>query len=105
MEAVIRFKNGDEITAEVNGNSYITAKKPSFPKDLTGITITSGDNVTEIEEGMLVECAVCPGDTRYWFTLCEKPLDVKQAERIAELEEKNAFLEGCIMEMSEEVYK
>ena len=52
---------------------------------------------------MLVECACVGGG--YWFTFIEKPLDIKQAERIAELEEKNAFLEGCIMEMSEEVYK
>lgn len=52
---------------------------------------------------MLIECASV--DNRYWFTFIEKPLDVKQAERIAELEMKNEFLEGCIMEMSEEVYK
>ena len=103
MEATIKFKNGTEIVAEVNGDSYITKSKPTFPNDLTGLEIVTEKETKTFEEAMLIECASV--DNRYWFTFIEKPLDVKQAERIAELEMKNEFLEGCIMEMSEEVYK
>ena len=103
MEATIKFKDGTKIVAEVNGDCYITESKPTFPKNLKELEISTEKETKTYEEAMLVECACVGGG--YWFTFIEKPLDIKQAERIAELEEKNAFLEGCIMEMSEEVYK
>lgn len=103
MEAIIKFKEGAEITAEVNGDCFITESKPSFPASLEGVTVEKDGETTEYEEAMLIECASVDG--KYWFSLMEKPLDVKQAEKIAMQEEQIQFLEGCIMEMSEEVYK
>ena len=102
MEATIKFKDGTEIKAQVNGSSYIT-EEPVFPDNMEGVTVEKDGETTKYEDAMLIECASIDG--RYWFALAEKPLEVKQAEKIAELEEKNEFLEGCIMEMSEEVYK
>jgi len=103
MEATIKFKDGTEITAQVNGDCYVTEKKPSIPKDLTGLEIVTDDGTKTFEEAMFVESASVDG--KYWFTFIEKPLEVKQAEQIAQQEEQIQFLEGCIMEMSEEVYK
>ena len=103
MEAIIKFKDGTEIKAEVNGDCFITENKPSFPASLEGVTVEKDGETTEYEEAMLIECASVDG--KYWFSLMEKPLDVKQAEKIAIQEEQIQFLEGCIMEMSEEVYK
>ena len=103
MEAIIRFKDGTEITAEVNGDSYITEEKPAFPAKMEDVTVEKEGTTTEYEDAMLIECASADG--RYWFGLMEKPLEVKQAEQIAWQEEQIQFLEGCIMEMSEEVYK
>ena len=103
MEATIRFKDGTEITAEVNGSCYVVDKKPEFPKDLRDVTITEGDQEKTIEDAVFIECASV--DNRYWFTLIEKPENQKQAEKIAMQEAQIQFLEGCVMEMSEEVYK
>ena len=102
MEAIIKFKNGDEITAEVNGSCYVVDKKPSIPKDLTDVTITENGQGTTIEDAIFVECASV--DNRYWFTLIEKPENQKQAEEIALLKADNAMLTECILEMSEVVY-
>ena len=103
MEATIKFKNGTELTAQKNGDSFYTAEKPTIPNDLRDLQIVTEEGTQTFGEAMFVECACI--DANYWFNFIEKPLEVKQAEKIAELEEKNEFLEGCIMEMSEEVYK
>ena len=33
MEAIIRFKNGETLTAEQNGNCFIVNEVPVFPED------------------------------------------------------------------------
>ena len=72
METVtIPFKDRTEITAEVNGSNYITNSKPSFPDDLTDITIDEGGSKRTIENGRVIECA--PMDNRYWFAIIEIP--------------------------------
>lgn len=103
MEATIKFKDGTEIRAEMNGSCLILDEKPEFPEDLTDLRIESGEGIQTFEEAVLVECASING--KYWFTFIEKPLEQKQAEKIERQEEQIQFLEGCIMEMSEEVYK
>ncbi len=82
MEVVkITFSNGDEITAERNGNSYIVDEEPQFPDNLESITITEGDNETVIEHGRIIECASV--DERYWFTIEEVP---EQERKLEEME-------------------
>ena len=103
MEAIIKFKNGTQITAEVNGDCYVTDEKPEIPSDLTDLEIETEEGTKTYEEAMFVESASVDG--KYWFTFIEKPIEVKQAEEIRQLQMQNEFLEGCIMEMSEEVYK
>lgn len=103
MEATIKFNDGTEITAKVNGSCYITEKKPAFPADLTGLVIEEDGSAKEYENAVLVECASVDG--KYWFSFIEKPEEQVLKEQIARLQMQNEFLEGCIMEMSEEVYK
>ena len=68
--AIIRWNDGSpEIEAEVNGNAYIVDEKPTFPSDLSNITIISGGNETVIANGRIVECASV--DERYWFGIQE----------------------------------
>lgn len=82
MEVVkITFSNGDEITAERNGNSYIVDEEPQFPDNLESITITEGDNETVIEHGRIIECASV--DERYWFAIEEVP---EQERKLEEME-------------------
>jgi len=70
METVtILFNNGTSIEAEANGSCYITSKKPNFPEDLTGITITSESGVVHVNNGEVIEAASV--DDRYWFTFRE----------------------------------
>ena len=102
MEATIKFKNGDEITAQVNGDCFITNAKPEFPDDLTNLEITKDGQVTVILEAMLIECASVDG--KYWFSFMEKPLNIRQAEEIEKLKNENEMLIECILEMSEVVY-
>ena len=94
---VVIFKDGSEIEAELNGNSLIMDEKPFIPEDLSVVRI-HGDQGTDItfKDAELVECASVDG--RYWFTFAEKNEEQK-------LKEKVTFLEDCLMEMSEEVYK
>ena len=70
---------------------------------MTGLEIVTEKETKTFEEAIFIECASV--DNRYWFTFIEKPVEQKQAEEIAALKMQNEFLEGCIMEMSEEVYK
>lgn len=89
MEATIRFANGQELTVEKNGSSYITAAKPEFPSNLNNITIESDEGSQLIARGEIVECASVDG--RYWFSVVEVPASViKEAsieQRIADIED------------------
>ena len=70
MEKVkITFNDGTEITADVNGGSYITDEMPDFPEDLTNVTIEENGTEKTVEYGQLIECASIDG--RYWFAIGE----------------------------------
>lgn len=100
MEARIVFKNGESLTAEQNGNTFITNTVPEFPDDLTEVNVFVEDQQTTLHYVIIQEAASIDG--RYWFCLVEE----QEGERIIrEQEEKITFLEDCLMEMSEEVYK
>ena len=102
MIATITFQGGEQITAEKNGDCYITITKPEFPDTLGTVTIESEDGTKEYEDAMLIECASI--DERYWFAFMETPEDVKLRSRISDLESTNEMLEECILEMSEIIY-
>ena len=77
METVqIKFKNGSEIEAEVNGNSYIVDSKPAFPADLSEVIV--GDQTLHYVE--VVECAAI--DNRYWFSFIEIPENIRKAAQM-----------------------
>ena len=94
---VVTFKDGSEIEAYLNGNSLIMDERPFIPEDLSVVRIVGdqGTNIT-INDAELVECASIDG--RFWFFFAQKNEEQK-------LKEKVTFLEDCLMEMSEEVYK
>ena len=100
MEARITFKNGDFILAEQNGNCFIMNEPPEIPEDLSEVTIHAGEDVTVLHYVMIQEAASTDG--RYWFCMVEESAEERQ---IREQAERIAFLEDCLMEMSEEVYK
>lgn len=77
MEARITFKNGETLTVEKNGDSYIAQTKPEFPADLSAVTVESEDGNREYHNAEIVECASIDG--RYWFAFVEVP----EAERAA----------------------
>lgn len=89
MEATIKFANGQELTVEKNGSSFITATKPEFPSNLNNITIESDGGSQVISKGEILECASVDG--RYWFTVVEIPASaIKEAsieQRIADIED------------------
>ena len=99
MEARIIFKDGTEITAEMNGNCFITQSKPVFPADLSTVTVESEDGEKVFSNAQLIECASVDG--RYWFAFNEEsPMEAT----IRELQENNDMLTECILEMSEIIY-
>ena len=100
MEAIIAFKNGTTIRALQNGSCFIMDEIPEFPDDLSTVTVRSGDEETVLHFVMVQEAASI--DDRFWFCLVEESAEARQ---IRELEEKNLFLEDCLMEMSEIVYQ
>ena len=96
MEAKVIFKNGQEITAEMNGSSLIVNEKPDFPEDLSEVTVRSADGDTVYHYALLVECASI--DNRYWFTF----INESESDRtIRELREENQMLEDAIIELAE----
>lgn len=96
MEAKVIFSNGSVITAEQNGSCLIVASKPTFPADLTNISIESTEGNSVIENGQIVECASVDG--RYWFSIIEIPASqVKEAET----ETRIAAIEDALCELSE----
>lgn len=70
MEATIRIEGQEDITAEVNGSSFITEDAPEFPEEAFEAEIETEDGVTVIEHAVVVECASVDG--RYWFTIIEQ---------------------------------
>ena len=99
MKANIGFANGSEITAELNGTCFITDVKPEFPEDLTVVTVTCGDEASELHNVEIIECASVDG--RYWFSFRELSPEEK---RQRELEDAIQMLTDCLLEMSEAVY-
>jgi len=81
----ITFKNGTTIEVEQNGSTFITETKPTFPTDLSDITI-SGENEETIKNGMIVEC-YGPNSEYYYFSIVEKPYNVILEERLNEQED------------------
>ena len=68
-KAKIIFNDLSELDVEVNGDCYIVDSKPTFPTDLTNITIKM-EQEKHYDNAILVECASI--DKRYWFTFNEK---------------------------------
>lgn len=63
--AIIRFKDGTEINAEVNGNNFITAAEPNFPADMSEVTVIK-ENDEEVLKNVSVQQSAGL-DGRYWF--------------------------------------
>jgi hypothetical protein len=61
----IRFKDGTELEASVNGNNFITDEAPEFPDDLSEVVIVS-DGGEEVIKNVTVQQAAGLDD-RYWF--------------------------------------
>lgn len=100
MEAIIRFKNGEMIRAEQNGNCFIVPEVPEFPDDMSEVTVLVDGQETVLHYVMIQEAAAV--DNRFWFCMVEESAEDRQ---LREQAEHLHFLEDCIMEMSEEVYK
>ena len=100
MEAIIRFKNGEMIEAEQNGNTFITNEVQEFPADLSEVYVMVDGQESVLHYVMIEEAASVDG--RYWFVMVEESAEDRA---IRELEAKNRFLEDCLMEMSEIVYQ
>ena len=59
MQVTITFKDQTELSAEKNGTCYILPEKPQFPKDLSIITVTEGNN-TRIYKMKIFFCVAAP---------------------------------------------
>ena len=99
MEAKIIFKDGSELTAEVNGSCYITESEPEFPEDLSVVTVQGEGEDKVFHNPKVTECA--PTDGRFWFAFVE---ETEQEKTIRELREQNDMITECLLEMSEIVY-
>ena len=82
MEATIRFSDGTEITAEKNGDCFITAEKPDFPEDLSEITVETEEGTRTYENTQATECASADG--RYWFSFTEEDQTQKAIRELRE---------------------
>lgn len=99
MEAKIIYTNGTEMTVEKNGDCYILPVKQDIPEDLSTVTVEDKDGVKVYNDAALIECASIDG--RYWFSFIEEsPMD----KTVRELNETNAMLTECVLEMSQIVY-
>lgn len=89
MEATITFKSGMTITAEMSGNCFITAAAPSFPEDLSEVTVETEGNTQVYHDVIVQDCAHV--DDNYWWCFVEKdPRDVEIQ-----------MLEDAILELAE----
>ena len=73
---------------------------PEFPEDLSEVHVLADGQETVLHYVMIQEAAAI--DNRYWFCMVEESAEDRQ---IREQAERIQFLEDCLMEMSEEVYK
>lgn len=90
-KAKIIFNDQSELTVEVNGDCYITKKKPSFPDDLTNISI-EGEQTVHFDNAVLVECASV--DKMYWFTFIEKSKEeIREEELLKIISEQNSAID------------
>ena len=95
----IRFKNAEEITAEQNGDCYITEAKPDFPDDLSYVIIVDAVRRYALRDVAIVDCASIDG--RYWFVFRElSPGEIRERE----LESTIQMLTDCLLEISEQIY-
>ena len=74
-KVIIAFKDGTQIEADLNGNCYVTDSQPSFPADLSEVTVTSQDQTQIFHHAVITECASVDG--RYWWVFTE----MSEAER------------------------
>lgn len=94
--AAILFKNGTSLTAEQNGSSFILNQKPSFPDDLSVVTVTGEDGDRIFLNAKVQDCASVDG--RYWLAFVEKTQD----ELFRELmQESIASIEDALCELDE----
>ena len=94
METVtIIFKNGTSITAEKNGDSYITPTRPAFPADMSKVIIREEDGTTNtIKNADVTECASVDG--KYWFVFqTSTAMDKLQAQVMYTALETDTLLE------------
>lgn len=61
----IIFNDGTEIEVYVNGDCFIAETEPTFPEDLSTVTITKDGVETELHNVSVQEAASVDG--RYWF--------------------------------------
>ena len=94
--ATILFKNGTSLTAEQNGDCFILNQKPTFPEDLSVVTVTGEDGKRFFYNAKVQDCASVDG--RYWFAFVEKTQD----ELFRELmQESIAAIEDALCELDE----
>ena len=79
-KVIIRFNDGNEISAEINGDSYIVNTKPEFPEDLSNVVISGEDINKRYDNAELIECASVDG--RYWFAFREIPQEEADAVQL-----------------------
>lgn len=96
MEATILFKDGTTLTAEKNGSCLILDEKPTFPEDITGVTVTTEEETEVFRLPKVQECASIDG--KYWFTFIEQSGDELA---LAALSAENEMLANAIVELAE----
>lgn len=70
MNGKIIYADGTLMDVELNGTCFILDQKPTFPSDLSIITV-EGDKGNKVYRNAYVqECASVDG--RYWFTFIEE---------------------------------
>lgn len=96
MRARIKFRNGTELTAEQRDSCFITDEQPTFPADLSVVTIISDSGIETLHFAMVQPCA--PLDDRYWFTFVERSQLAVMFDALMQQNEINA---GAIAELAE----
>lgn len=96
MEVTITFVDGNELIAVKNGDCFIVDEKPTFPADLSVVTVEGEEGSEIFHDAIVQECASVDG--KYWFAFLEES---PEAKTIRELREENAMLEDAIIELAE----
>lgn len=95
MNATILFADGSALTAEQNGDCFITAERPEFPEDMS-IVIIEGEDGSRTLRGVTAQ-ACASVDGRYWFALLEES---GQARALRDLRETIEIQAGAIEELA-----